>query len=189
MVSRVRIDSLDGVRDSYEKRLAGLGAGDARKVMMRVANRAGKTTSVQVKRALVKQTSIPRAVVQAAIRDRGASAKGAGAIEYVITGRGSELPLSVFNPRQFSAGTRAKVWGRFQTFEGAFMGPRPGTIAPALGGEVFHRTSKSRLPIEKLYGPSIPKEMVLAETAATFQRVARAETEKRLVHELGRILG
>lgn len=188
MVSRVRVDSLDGVRDSFEKRLGKLGDGEARKVMMRVANRAGSTTSVQVKRALVKQTSIKRATIAGAIRDIKASAKG-GAIEYIIRGRGSEIPLKEFSPRQFKAGTRAKVWGRMQQFPGAFMGPRPGTIAPALAGHVFARTGASRLPIEKLYGPSIPKEMVLGVTAETFQRVSRAEVDKRMAHELSRILG
>ena len=73
-------------------------------------------------------------------------------------------------------------------FPGAFMGPRPGAIAPKLRGHVFIRTSNKRLPIKKLYGPSIPKEMIKDQSAATFQAEAPAILDRRIEHELGRLL-
>lgn len=186
---QVRIEELDGVLDKFQNQLAAVGAGKARVAMARAVNYAGRKTAVQVKRALVKQTSIPRAIVNSAVKTKAAAHKGNSAIEFVIYARGSELPLRDFKPRQFAFGVRAKVWGRMQRFPSMFGAPgdNPSVIA-ALNGHIFHRTGASRLPIEKAYGPSIPKEMVLAETKETFLRFSREELEKRLRHELGRML-
>lgn len=190
MVSRIQvhIDQRDNILLRFGNQLEAVGEGKARVAMARAVNYGGRRAQVQVKRALVKQTSIPRAVINREVKSRAAKHQGKTAIEFVIYARGSELPLKDFAPKQFTFGVRAKVWGRMQRFEGAFMGPRPGTVAPALGGHVFHRTSSSRLPIEKSYGPSIPKEMVLGEAKEAFQKYAASETEKRLRHELGRML-
>ena len=187
---RVEVKSLDKVLDKFANQLAAVGAGKARVAMARAVNRAGDTTKTHVKRALVKQTSIKRATVDGAVKSRRAAQKGGGAVEYVIYASGSELPLIEFNPRQFSFGVRAKVWGRMQQFPSMFGAPgdNPNVIS-ALGGHIFHRVSSSRLPIEKTYGPSIPKEMVLDQTRETFETVSMRELEKRLRHELGRMLG
>lgn len=188
-VIRVRIDEMDGVLRQFGNQLAALGAGEARKAMARAVNRAGRTTASRIKRTLARQTSIPRGIINATVKERAAAHKGGDAIEFVIYARGSELPLKIFSPRQFSFGVRAKVWGKMQRFPGMFGAPgdNPNVIA-ALGGNVFHRTGASRLPIEKSYGPSIPKEMLIGDTADDFQRIAREETEKRLRHELSRLL-
>jgi hypothetical protein len=64
--------------------------------------------------------------------------------------------LQHFTARQDKRGVSykiSKVGGR-KRINGAFMGPRPGTLAPRLHGGVFRRVSKSRLPIVKLYGVS-----------------------------------
>ena len=185
---RVRIDSLDGMMKHFQNRLAQVGQGKGRVAMARALNRGGKTTNVHVKRALVAQTSIPRSIVNATLKEKQASTSGGGALEFVIYGSGTELPLKIFKPKQMGFGTRAKVWGKMQRFPGAFMGPRPGVIAPSLGGHVFHRTGKSRKPIEKLYGPSIPKEMVIDQTARTFETTSVREISKRLDHELKRMM-
>jgi hypothetical protein len=54
-------------------------------------------------------------------------------------------------------------------------------------GNVFHRTSKKRFPIQKMFGPSIPKEMVKDETLGTFEQSGNAVMD-RAMHELSRIL-
>jgi hypothetical protein len=185
----IQIQSLDGVLARYGNQLGALGQGKARVAMARALNYGAGRAHVAVKRALVKQTSIPRGVVQGAVKLRKAAHKGSGALEAVIHATGSELPLSVFSPRQFSFGVRARVWGRSQRFPGMFGAPgdNPKVIA-ALGGQIFHRTGKSRLPIEKSYGPSIPKEMLLGETKEAFETVAAPATDDRLRHELARML-
>lgn len=185
----VRIESLDGVLKKFGNQLGALGEGRARIALARAVNYGGRRANVAMKRALIKQTSIPRGIVNASVKERKAAHRGGGAVEFVIYARGSELPLSLFSPRQFSYGVRARVWGKSQRFPGMFGAPGDdaGVIA-ALGGQIFHRTGKSRLPIERSYGPSIPKEMLLGEAAEAFQRTAAEATESRLRHELGRML-
>lgn len=190
MVSGIVLEAnVDNVLASFTNQLGALGEGEARKAMARAVNRAGRTIRTHVIRSLGRQTSIPRAILTASVKGRAAAHKGDSAIQFVIHATGSELPLRMFNPRQFSYGVRAKVWGRAQRFPGMFGAPgdNPKVVA-ALGGHVFHRSGASRLPIEKGYGPSIPKEMVLAETKAVFERMAPIETEKRLRHEIARLL-
>ena len=64
--------------------------------------------------------------------------------------------LQYFGARQNGRGVSYKIStkkGR-GTVVGAFMGPRPGQLAPKLHGGVFKRTGPTRLPIVKLYGVS-----------------------------------
>lgn len=186
---RVKIEETDHLLTRYGNQLGALGAGKARQAMARAVNHTGRKAYTRVVRDLVRQTSAPRAIVKAAVKTRAAAHKGGGPIEFVIYSTGSELPLKMFRPRQFSFGVRAKVWGRMQRFDSMFGAPgdSPAVIA-ALNGHIFHRTGASRLPIEKAYGPSIPKEMLLGKTAEGFQEVGRWELERRLRHEIERLL-
>lgn len=65
----------------------------------------------------------------------------------------SERPsLKYFGARQTKAGVTYRISKKRskKTIKGAF-GPK----IPRLGGNVYSRTSKKRLPIRKLYGPSV----------------------------------
>jgi hypothetical protein len=168
-MARIVIQPLDQVMASYGKALARLSGAEAHKVMARAINYEGKKAFTVVKRALAKQTSIPRDLINAGTRFKPAGVAAGNALEAAIIGTGRELPLSKFGARQFKAGVRAKVWGKLETFRGQFMGPRPGVIAAKLKGRTWVRRSKARLPIKQTYGPSIPKELVKDQTAATFQ--------------------
>jgi hypothetical protein len=64
--------------------------------------------------------------------------------------------LQHFSARQNGKGVSYKIdkRGGRKLVASAFMGPRPGVLAPRLNGGVFKRVSKSRNPIVKLYGVS-----------------------------------
>lgn len=84
------------------------------------------------------------------------SLQGANPSARVILKKSARLPLKAFNARQTKAGVSYKVSkssGRSKA-KSAFMGPRPGQIAPKLHGHVFRRQGESRLPIVKLHGAS-----------------------------------
>lgn len=183
---QVVIAPADDVLRRFQNQIGAIGD-KAPQAIGRAINRTVDQVYTLTVRTLVKQTSAPRAVVASSIRKRYASTSG-GALEGALVATGRELPLKLFKPRQFKAGTKATVWGKRQLFPGAFMGPRPGTLAPRLKGHVWTRESKDRLPIKKLYGPSIPKEMVKDESAGQFQREAPFILDKRLRHEIGRLL-
>ena len=165
---QIVVRPLDRIMERYGKALGELSGAKAHRVMARALNYEGRRAFVAVKRVLRVQTSIPRPDIEQSTRFQQASTSVGGSLEIAIIGRGKELSLKRFGARQFKAGTRATVWGRRQMFVGAFMGPRPGTVAARLGGHVYHRTGKSRLPIEKLFGPSVPRELVKDQSKQTF---------------------
>lgn len=68
----------------------------------------------------------------------------------------------MFKPRQFSCGVRAGIWGRAQTYRSAFL-------VKGCGNEAFRRVGKARLPIERLWGPAVPTEMLRDEAVAVWQ--------------------
>jgi hypothetical protein len=188
----------------FENQIAALGDTRARIAMSRAINRATRTTYTAVTRALQMQTSAPRAVIRREVGMTLSAQQGAGALQGVIWSHGKELPLSVFNPSQFSYGVRAKVWGRMQRFEHAFIFKgswRTGDpIAQGSGGaHVFIRNGRftgnkakgenRNNGFAEMFGPSLPKEMVKDATLAAFHKVARQQLEARLQHELGRMLG
>lgn len=68
----------------------------------------------------------------------------------------ARLSLRAFSPRHTKKGVTyriSKSEGR-KTAIGAFMGPKPGKLAPKLNGGVFKRVGKKRTPITKLHGAS-----------------------------------
>lgn len=142
-----------------------VGDGTARRAFSLAMNERGRVGYTAVKRALANQTSIPRAAVEQGTRfDRSSPDR----LAVAVVGFGGGLSLKVFGARQISAGVTAKVWGKTKTFEGLFMGPRPGLLAPALNGHAFYRKGSSRLPIKKGMGPGIAKELVKDASAAAF---------------------
>lgn len=154
---RIEVVDADQVRIHFEAAVTEVGAGKAKTAFARAMNREGRKTMVQVKRALVHQTSIKSAMVSASLRFRSATSTR---LETRIEGRGSAVPLIRFGAREGPRGVSAFVWGRQQTFEHTFIVAR--------FGNVYKRTGRARGPIESLYGPAIPKELVKDESLAAF---------------------
>jgi len=178
----------DPVLDRYWNAIALAGA-QARPIIARAVNRTVDASYTQVVKALVKQTSAPRKVLTSQIRKHKAAHKGFEAVEGSLSARGRPLPLSVFRPRQFAPGVKAKVWGRRQLFRHAFGAPGgPPALVARLGGHVFVRVGRERLPIHQLYGPSIPKEMLKDESAKAFNATVADVLPRRIEHELFRIV-
>lgn len=174
---QVVFKDLDQTRIRYEAMIQRVGEREANRAFSRALNHEGRKSFTAVKRALRKQTDIPAGMITAAMQFKSSSQRN---LRTIIQGSGSELPLRFFGARQFSYGVRAKVWGKFQTYKSNF-------IVASLSGNVFHRTSRKRLPIQRTFGPSIPKEMVKDETAETFEQSGNAVMD-RAMHELSRIL-
>ena len=156
---RVRFLDADDVRIRFEAACTRLGEGEARRAFSMALNKEGRKSFTQLRRALAQQSSIPRGAVNAATRFRSATRAD---LATITSGSGRHLPLSLFGAKQFSYGVRAKVWGRAQTLRSAFVVKR-------YGGGVFKRTGKARFPIEQLWGPSVPQEMLRDEAYAAWQ--------------------
>lgn len=183
---RVVVEEKDGIRDQYARALADVGAEKANKAFARALTHEGKKGSTQVRRAIVRASSIPMAMVRAGTVFHRATS---GNLRVEIVGRGAGLPLRHFKPRQFQAGVRAKVWGRFKMYPSAFGAPgdNPNVVA-ALSGNPFVRIGAKRLPITMLYGPGIANELVKDEPRKAFDAIM-PHVSKRALHELSRLLG
>lgn len=96
------------------------------------------------------------------------------------------LGLQHFGARQDKKGVSYKIarQGGRKRVAGAFMGPRPGTLAPRLNGGVFRRVGESRLPIVKLkgvspYGAYAKNDLSEAEVKAINANLSK-EMERRI---------
>lgn len=138
----------------------------------------GNKTKTQVTRAVAKQAGVKYRKAKSVLSSKQAMGTGMGA--YEIIARDVTLSLKEFSPKQRAKGVVAAPWGRRLLFKHAFIGPN---------GHVYVRLTKARLPIKKLWGPNIPKEMVKDESAATFFRVSSEllgpAIEKWLLRKIG----
>ena len=167
----VIIRDLDQTRIHFEAAVQRVGENAATRAFTRALNSEGNKVRTQVRRALRQQTGASAALINRETRSYRASFSN---LTYTIEARGDYLGLSHFSPRQFRYGVRARPWGRFQRFEGAFL-------VGSLGNNAFVREGAARFPIKKMFGPAIPKEMVKDETQRAFE-----ETQPDILREATR---
>ncbi len=188
-IPMITIEQRDDILKNFGNQIGALGKGDAHKALARAVNRVTTTLQGRVVRVIAKQSSIKTAVVRRSIRRELVKPGSNQALEGKIIATGRPIPLDEFNARQFSFGVKAKVWGRVQRFPGTFI--FAGTYRsgnPVGNGHVFHRTTRDSHPIEVLYGPSVPEEMVKDESAKVFQSTVALMLPVRVAHEVGRLL-
>ena len=155
----VILRDLDQTRVHFETAIHRVGEQAATRAFNRALNSEGNKVRTQVHRALRKQTGAKAALIN---RETRTIRSTFAHLTYTIEARGDYLGLSHFSPRQFGYGVRAKPWGRWQRFQSAFL-------VGSLGNNAFVREGKARFPIKKMFGPSIPKEMVQDATRAAFE--------------------
>ena len=173
----VMIRDLDQTRIHFEAAVARLGARDATRAFNRALNSEGNKVGTRVRRALRQQTGAKAALINRETRVIRSSFSN---LTYTIEARGEHLGLSHFSPRQFGYGVRAKPWGRWQRFDGAFL-------VGSLSNNAFVREGRARLPIRKMFGPAIPKEMLKDATRDAFEAAqpnVLAEATRQIVRLL-----
>jgi hypothetical protein len=158
----------------------------------RAIDEVGNKTKTQVIRAVAKQVPTKVGRVRHAVSSRLAMGGGQG--QYVIIARDVTLSRKEFSPRKTAGGISVMTATRGRiVLKGSFFGP---------GEHVYERTTKdgktkrgprpthSQLPIKKLWGTSIPKEMVKGEAEATFYRnveqMLSPAIEKWLLRQIGK---
>lgn len=146
-----------------------------RRAMVETLGAAGGKTRTAVRRALQHQTAARSySVVTGATR----STLFPAALEYRIEARGKGLPIENFKGLRITGkGVSASPWNVARLFKRSFA--NHGYRA---------RLGKSRFPIRRLFGPSIPKELVKDESAEAFERTGPAEVARILPRKLGRLL-
>lgn len=158
-----------------------LGRDKANHAWRRAINHTASKSKTQVIRNTAKQAGVTQSLIRKrrAIRLRRANYSD---LQAFIIAEGSHMSLKDFKPTQLKKGVKASPWGQRKLFKSTF-------IVDKLGSHVFVRTSKARLPIEKMYGPAIPKEMMRPEVTQEWMKLVESVFPKRVEHELHRITG
>lgn len=167
-----------GIRDLKEA-MRIVGSKRAKKAYAMALNEVGKQAEKRTVKVVAKQVAKPVGIVR---KRGGISTKAAHAdrLTYSINSKGGYLLLKDYRPTQFKKGAKASPWGPRRLFAGTFINSK-------LGGNVFHRTSDKRLPIQNTFGPAIPKEIVQGEAKKVFETTVAERLPKRVAHQLSRV--
>jgi len=147
-------------------------------------------TARQVEREAEKNTasalSIPSKRAKLGIWIRPYST--AETLTAVVRGSGSVIPLKAFSAKEEGSGVVAKIWGAKVMHPGAFiMGGRVGDRKPLkMGGHVFNRVGKARMPIEKSKGASISEAMAKEAVSSANERVGVERLQVNIMRQLAR---
>lgn len=160
----------------------------APKAMANAVNRAVDTAKTEASRKTRETYTIKNKDVAATIRIRRASMANLTA---TVTSRGGVVALSKFQvtPRQPQPKRKKPVIVRVKRGGG---GPIPSVfVAKMQSGHigVFSRAGKSRFPITQHYGPSVPQMIGNPSVKVWIEEKAAETLEKRLDHEINRVLG
>lgn len=184
MLLRIDLQGLDRLANL----LAAAGA-QAPVAIARALNHTAAKGRTRMVRAVVGQTGLKYRTIRKALKLETA---GAGNLSAGIHSKGGDVSLKFFSARETQSGVSAAPRNQRQVFKGTFQkgGLFPSRVALRLGGHVYKRAGKARLPIARQRsGVLIPEDMVRGESEAAFYRVAQSDLPPRLAHELFRILG
>jgi hypothetical protein len=123
-------------------------------------NKVAVSARAEAVRQIARETGIPQAEVRKRIDIVGRASKYK--LEAVITARPWSPNLIRFKAREVRQGVAASAWRKRKVYKGAFIGNK--------GRTVFARTSKDRLPIKPLRGPSVRVEFLRGYALKAMQR-------------------
>lgn len=105
-----------------------------------------------------------------------------------VQSKGGVIPLDRFkiSPRTINPLRKSPIKAAVKKGSPRSLGS--GFMAEINGPKLFKRSGKSRLPINRLFGPSIPQMLENEATREEIQRQGQEVYEKRLDHEIKRIL-
>lgn len=165
---------------SVKKIMSDLGF-NVRKELAVAVNKASDKTKSKMVKSIKDELITTQAVMKQAIGTKGKASEQSIETTIVLK-KEKRLPLKEFKPTQNKTGVTYKISktkGR-KTIAGAFQGPRPGVMKRSWKGNVFKRLGKKRLPIAKLFGPSVWGVFVVKKLEAP----TTAEAQKELIKQV-----
>jgi len=161
--------------------------GPIQKAIANGLNEGGDKVRTQVQRALKTQTGVKKySSITSRMSDSGKGwARAApGRLAYIIVATGKGIPIQEFPASLTTRGASAKSWGVAHLFKRSF-----GLHNSKDPSQFRARTTSKRFPIRKLYGPSLPKELVQGQSIETFERSAADIVPAMVIKRLGHVLG
>ena len=150
----------------------------AQKAYAVALNEVGPVARNQAVKAVAKQMGVTGATIakRAKVTTKAAAP---GKLAYNINAQGGYLLMKDFKPGQSAKGVRAGPWAKRRLFKGSF-------IVNGLHGNVFHRETMARFPIQNMYGPAVPKEIVKDKAKEAFESSVAKRLPVRVQHQLKR---
>lgn len=155
-------------------------------VISRALNRATANAKTNAVKKVREEYIIKAKDVRDTIKVTKANRKSLGA---VVSSTGGHIPLIKFkvSPKTARPKKQPKILKAavkkdgLKEVIGAF-------VANVNGDKVFKRTSRSRLPIEQLFGPAVPQMLGNVDIKTYVETEAMKTFNRRLDHEMNRIL-
>lgn len=160
------------------KQLRDLSDGKARAAFARALERGGNMGRAQLYTSLTQTTGISKQKIKEVITTTRPTASS---LVYTLRSTGAETNISLFQAKQLKKGVKASPWKKRRMFKSTF-------IVPAYGGGTYAREGKERGPLKGIWGPNIGREMTKEPNTTAWERGALNGVERRLLHEIGRLL-
>lgn len=157
--------------------------GGAEKALSLAMNRSLDSAKTEAVRAVADEYTVSRKNIRPTMRVKKSNASN---LEAEIVSTGASLPLMEFKvaPRSDTTGNRRQPI-RVQVKRG---GGDTLTRSFIHAGRVHERIEETRLPIRPLSGPAVPVMLNNEQVVERVERKALETVEKRLDHEVGRLL-
>ncbi|MEK3996682.1 phage tail protein [Psychrobacillus sp. FSL K6-2365] len=155
-------------------------------VVASALNRGMSNMQANIKREVRKEYHIKAGDIDVTLQKNRANK---GNLSASVASIGGVIPLDKFkvspksiNPKRKSTISVAVRKDGTKKFKGAFM-------TDINGPKLFIRVKKTRLPIERLFGPSIPQMIGREDIVQRIQLEGQETFDRRLDYEIDRILG
>ncbi|CAM3851193.1 MULTISPECIES: phage tail protein [Paenibacillus] len=155
-------------------------------VLSRALNRAATNVKSNASKKAREIYQIKAQDVNKSFKITRASRNSLGA---TVVSSGGSIGLEKFkiNVRDPSA-KKPRVFKAAVKKQGSLRTILRGFVANISGVKVFQRTGKERLPIQRLFGPPVPQMVDNPEVRRFIEEQAVETFEKRLEHEIKRVL-
>lgn len=160
--------------------------GGSRQAISRALNRSINTARSDLVRGVREEYTVRAAPVRNSIRLKNSTPQR---LEAEISSSGEPLPLNYFKVQPNTPNPRRKTPIRVSVRKGSAK-PIGRAFVARVGGtnKVWERVGKARLPIRRLFGPSIPQMVGNDKVIGSVADKARISMDKRLNHEIGRLI-
>lgn len=160
--------------------------GGAAQALSRALNRAVHSARANAVRGVRDEYTAKAGDVRKSIRLKMSKPND---LQAEVNSSGSPLSLSSFDvkPKTVNGARRSPIRVGVRKGSAVKMGR---AFVARVGGNlhVFERVGKARLPIEKKFGPSVPQMMGNPRLVEYIADRARKDIDKRLNHEIGRLI-
>lgn len=145
----------------------------------RALNKTIRAVRVEANKQIRQERALPASVVRDSLR---VSLANKDKLVAAVVASGRPIPLRGYAARETRKGVTVKVspGGRKlvkHAGNAAFM-------VAKFGGHVYARTGSARLPMKKLYGPSLPATFIKEKVQSAMDKVAGDTWPKRFAEEL-----